>query len=127
MPPVERRDFRQKVVWWKRTGQDVYAEPTVEGPFEIKCRWVTTLTEGGNPAQYGVAWDAQISTGAAVKVGDLLWLGGLDDLPGTGLVPETDIFEAKRGATTPDVKNRNTRYEFGLMRFKDSLPSFTQE
>ena len=69
-----------------------------------------------------VAIDAEVVTVEDVPVGSVMWLGGLDDLPGTAMVPEEDAMQVITVPVTPDIKGRFKSRTLMLMRMKDTMP-----
>lgn len=125
MPALEQMDRNQIALLWVRTGTDDYGEHQVANEaVEISVRWnnkkhIVSLANG-TP----VTIDALVITDREIEVGSAMWLGSLDDLPGTGTGsnPETDLMEVVYCNVTKDLKGRNTRYSVGLKFSKDSLP-----
>jgi hypothetical protein len=132
MPPLERTDRHQHAVWWQAStitngfGQLIV---TPDGR-ELMVRWNNTqrtmLDANGNT----VAVDATVVVGLigvdgnpiSVGIGDIFWLGRLIQLVGSGVVPTSNLMVVKVAPNIPDLKARNVRHEYGLMRFNDTMP-----
>lgn len=132
MPPLETMDLKQRAVVWPLVGTDRYGEPTVsDTPREVPVRWTWTRREMTDPQGNTIVVDAQAVVNEDIKVGSLMWLSTLDDLPaGTGWSLSEFDEELMRVVTTSkgtDLKNRFTRRTLGLSRFRDTLPSQESE
>jgi hypothetical protein len=124
MPPFERMDRKQKALLYAKEDDDTHGRAVVsETPEEIGVRWVQRQSEALDPQGATITVDATAHVGQEVEIGSVMWLGGLEDLSGTSLVPESDLFQVVTYTGVPDIKGRNTRREVGLIRFGSSLPT----
>jgi hypothetical protein len=119
MPPLETCDLRQTAVLWNVTGQDRHGKPTVSNPIQIRVRWVLNDSQVVDPFGNTVASSGTVITDRPIDNMALMWLGKLVDLPS----PPTDIHQVIKVNTTPDIKNRNTRFDYILMRYAQALPT----
>lgn len=122
MPAPEHDNRRQKAVLWTRKGVNRQGQVTLNDPVEIMVRWKWVKREMVDRQGNTIAIDAEVVTVADVAVGSVMWLGSLDDLPGTALLPEVDAMAVVSAPTTPDIKNRFKARTLMLMRIKDTLP-----
>lgn len=122
MPPLETTDRKQYAVLWEFTGQDSYGQPVVMQPVELLVRWLDKITQVADPTGNTVQSNAQIITGRSIALQSILWKGRLRDLPSP---PYTGLHLLIGDNTTPDIKNRNQRFEYSLMRWKQQLPTVT--
>jgi len=122
MPPIERDARHQKAVLWTKAGVDGYANPTLNEPEEIEVRWQWTRRNVLDATKKTVVIEAIVVTDRRIEVDSILWLGGLDDIPGTSYVPTSNIMIVKFNDEVPDIRGRETRYTLQLMRYTDTLP-----
>lgn len=127
MPAFETMDLQQRAVLWEKTGQDEHNEPTVASPVEIPVRWHWKRRQVAGPNGLPIAVDVTVVVNQDVADGSLLWLGTLDDLPGTGTpyVPTSDVVQVLTRDWVPDIKARNVRRVLMCSRFNDSAPNVT--
>lgn len=132
MPPVERMDMKDRAVLWGyiRSGRD--GEPLIDRPVEILCRWEEGQIEIPNPDGSFLTVDIVLATKQDFPLNSILWEGQLvyDDTflspdgttyPASG--PTLKLYEAVTRTRAKDIKGRGLRYEFGLRRYKDKLPT----
>lgn len=112
---------KQDAVWWPMTGRDRYAEVTYGDPVEIKVRWTEKADEMRGPGGAVVEVhalvyaDHKLHLDQGLRIGDLLWLGKLEDFPGTWESPkDAGADDIKAMATTPNLKNTETLMILGL-------------
>lgn len=118
MPPLERTDLRQRAVLWPAIGRDRFGQSTVGSPVEIRVRWLDTQTSMLDAQGNTVTIDATAIVEQDIPLGSQMWLGTLNNLPGTGLVPERGLMEVKKVDGGLDLKARNVRRTVGLIRVK---------
>lgn len=123
MPAPELIGRYQSAVLWPITSRDGYGQPVVDrdNPVELRVRWDGTRVERVDRDGNTIVIDATVITDRSIAIGSLLWQGSLDDLPGTGLVPEEDVMVVKFSDDQPDLKNRHVAHSVMLMKFKDTL------
>lgn len=128
MPPLEQMDCHDDALLWRLTGaKNRNGRRLVDPvPVAIKCRWMRLRRDLRQPNGEIVSTEVQlISRDTALAVGDVLWKGSDDDLPGTGTgtgeTPTSDLYEVVVDDTAQDIKGRVTRLEYALARYKDSL------
>jgi hypothetical protein len=118
-PPLETADLDRTAVYLAFTGQGRY-EPTFAAAVEIPVRWVTGRTEARGPDGGTVSLDAAIATDRTLAIGSKVWLGELADWTGTGSNDEdAEIHRVATDRTAKDIKGVQTRYEFGLQKWRD--------
>ena len=122
MPPLETMDRHQWIVFWEFTGQDDHGLPVVANGIEIKVRWVDKMAQVIDPTGNTVQSSAQVISDRTLPIMSILWKGRLRDVIGP---PYNGLHVVIGDMTTPDIKNRNNRYEFGLMRYSQELPTRT--
>lgn len=125
MPALETMDLYQRAVLWTSAGWDGFGQPKVNSPVEISVRWLDKKrnildADGGT-----IALDVQVIAAQTIPVNSLLWLGTLVqfNIANVGSNPTLEICQVKVFNVSPDIKNRFKRYDYGLMRYKDHLPS----
>ncbi len=129
MPGLEIRDLYQRALLWPAVGSDAFGQPTVGTPVEIAVRWLTNRTLVQDANGNNISFDGTAITNRDVPDGSHLWLipkgtkvgRGLDAWYNTGSAGQPDeLMRTKMYGQTPDLKNRNQRYQLGLMRLHDS-------
>jgi hypothetical protein len=125
VPPVEAADLFQDCIVWRKIDETDDNEPVVSPGEQVDCRWVNrriqTVGADGEP----VAYDATLALDEDVPDGSIVWEGCLADFE-DDIAKKNRLMAVIRFAGTPDVKGRNTRYEYGLMRFRGVLPTIRQ-
>ena len=122
MPAPEHDNRRQKAILWTRKGVNRQGQVTLNDPVEIMVRWKWVKREVLDKQGNTVAIDAEVVTVETVPIGSVMWLGELNDLPGTAEVPEEDTMQVVSAPTTPDIKGRFIQRTLMLMRIKDTMP-----
>ncbi len=123
MPAPELNGRHQKALLWTIVGRDRYAQPIVSGPVELDVRWNDVFKEVLDPLGNLITIEAEVVAGQNIPVGCIMWSGGLDDLPGTGNVPESNLMLVRFSNSIPDLKARFFYNKLSLIRYKDSLPT----
>jgi hypothetical protein len=124
--PLETAGLEQKAVYWEATGLDRKGRYTISDvPVELNVRWVKTQRQGTDARGTPVAITADVQVDRYVPPGSVMWEGGLDDLPGTALVPESDVMRVASIKETPDIKGIEVHRILSLYRASDSLPTST--
>lgn len=132
MPPLEHKDFHDPAVLWAyvRTGRD--GDPLVSDAVQIMTRWEDGQIEIPNPDGSYLTVDATIATNRNIPLNSIIWEGEkrLDgtflsfqdgtEYPSTG--PTREIYEVVTRMRGEDIRGRIQRFEFGLRRYKDTLP-----
>lgn len=122
MPPLETSDCQEDAVVWPLSGQDDDAHQTFSTAYdEVKVRWVRRQSSGKDAKGNNVTTDVQIACNQELTLDSVFWLGALDDIPGTSLVPSSDLWQVKTRDIAKDISGKHTRYEFGLVRWHDNL------
>lgn len=129
MPAMESKDLHGRALLWRVSGVDNYAEILTAAPVEIRLRLNDSATEALDPQGNKIGLDATIVTAVDLGIGDVLWMApsdkysALEQYTGTGSgVDDSDYWQVKMFNGTPDLKNRITRREAGIMRFRGSPP-----
>lgn len=135
MPAPEQAGAFQKALIWPaildakgRPVSDANGQPKVSvgerPPTEINVRWDGSRRSVVGPLGQPIAVDATLShLDRELSIGTAVWQGGLKDLPGTALVPETDLMIVILYNEAPDPKGRFAYREAMLQRFGDALPT----
>ena len=126
MPAFEIKDLPHDALLWEPTGTDRYGQTVVGDPAEVKVRWNTSRRNVLDAKGDTVALDATVIAKQVISIGSRLWKGLLDDWVGTGsgaAVTDEEVHEVKTVKITSDIKGRNTRYEYGLIKFRDIPPA----
>lgn len=119
MPPLEESDFVHAAVLWEKVRDDRRGEPVVKSPREIECRWVSGRRQSVSRTGEVIALEANLATAEDVPEGSVVWRGELRDFVNDGT---NRFYKIETSSETSDVKGRETTYEYGLVRFKNSLP-----
>lgn len=126
MPALETMDCKERVTLWTFSGEtDIHGQRLVNDPVEVRVRWVDTRTDPLAPQQGFVPGDVRISIGRNVPIGSLFCRVPLEDVLGTGTADyfeDGGLMELKSLVKANDLKERHTRWEGTLMRYKGSLP-----
>ena len=119
MPSPETTNLKQYAVLWAVSGRGDYGERTLAAAVELKVRWESTKTEGGDPRSETAAKSVTVHVDQSVAVGSEMWLGRLSALVGTASPGDVHVVTAV--TVVPDVKNRKTKYTLTLDRRGESL------
>jgi hypothetical protein len=122
VPALEVRDLKQRAVLWSASGTADSGELTFAAPVEIACRWVDGERTAPGPDGGTQTLSATAIVATEVYAGDCMRLGTLDEyeaLTGTGY--DTGVMEVLSAGVTVDIKNRNTRRELGLSKYRDAV------
>lgn len=132
MPALELLGRHQRAAVWQRTGNDRHGEVIVSAPTDMKVRW----EEGERDVQQGdgtvIRIQGTITPHIELPMGSILWLAP---------DPRTDAVEQWYGLGSAgddsglmivvtkdwgqDLKGRHNRYEYGLAKYRDTLPTVT--
>ena len=136
MSSIETSDLHQDAALWTPSTVDRYGERRVNPPVPLLqstmtgVRWLNKRRDVLDSQGNKVSTDAVVIAAREIVVNSLMWLGSLDDLAddgygtgtGTSDGPRSDLYEVISSDVTPDLKNRFTRWEMGLKRYKNRLP-----
>jgi hypothetical protein len=125
MPPLETNDRQQRACVWTVANNRYGQKRVTGGPAEITVRWNDVHKQVRDAEGNTVTIEAEVVLGDdEVAIGQIMWLGRIKDLPGTGFehVPEVGIMIVYGSYKTPDIKGRNFRRTLQLMRLTDTLP-----
>lgn len=126
MPALEVSDCTLDAVLWSKVGNDRQNELIVDYPKGVRVRWTERTGFGTDARGDQLAIDVSAAVACCeVPLGSLMWLGGMDALPGTADPPEptSDIYQAMTRSQAYDVKGRLLRTEVGLKRYTDRMPT----
>ena len=122
MPPQET-DFRTtKVIYWAKSGDDDYGEPTVSTGIELEVRIEEGNAEILDPGGNSIGTDLSLILKQDVLVNSIIWIGTEDDLP-DDLTTLTDLYTIVGFIKVPDVKGIDYYREAQLKRHSDTLPT----
>lgn len=123
--PIEYEDLHDKAVVWVFTKSDRKGDPRVSSPIEVSVRWEEGNFEIPDAEGNRIQIDVTLATTRQLRVGSLMWEGSLVDLSTEypTNIPTKDIYEVVLRNRAKDTKGMFTRWEFGLRRYKDKLPS----
>jgi len=119
MPPIETIGLLQKIVLFRANGTDRNGFDTVSAGEELSARLVTGLNDSFEQDGKTISVNGTLVLNQAVPIGSIVWEGALADLP----AEPTDLLVVVALNKTPDIKNRNTRYDASLSKFSDQLPT----
>lgn len=124
MPTLEQLDRYQKAVYWPYVSTDDYGEAVVGVAQELTVRWVNRRREVLDANGNTVSIDATVITDREIAIGSRMWLGSIDDLPGTGSAdpPTSNIMTVVAYNKTPSLLARETHHEVLLSRDTNTLP-----
>jgi len=127
VPPLETMDRYQFAVYWEvlpgrfdKHGQAIVSDD----PIQLKVRWNFKRTQNIDAEGQPIALDGTVISDRELKPDSLLWPGKLVDLPPGSDFSEYDdeLYVVRTASVTKDLKSRFIRYEFGLVRFRSTLP-----
>lgn len=117
MPSLETFDLDSKALLWEWQANDRDTRYQVGAAEEIDVRWVPTNARAQDPQGNTITIDVQMAADRLIPMGSILHEGA-----DNGTTPTADFMEVKTVKAAKDVKGRATRYEYGLMRYGDTLP-----
>lgn len=120
MPTLELMDLKHDAVLYAANEQpDGYAEYVLQSPVAIKCRWVDTEQEARDPQGNTISIIVTIATTREIPMGSVLVRGKLV----SGEIPDplSKPVQVTTRNINDDIKARNTRYEYGLSKYKDTV------
>lgn len=123
--PLEYMDLTERAILWIVSRIDREGFPLVASPVEICVRWEEGQQEMLRPDGEKDVTDVTIATNRNIPLGSIIWEGSeedLEDAVGTSLIPESDVYEVVTRNRGKDILGTVTRYEFGIKRYKDTLP-----
>lgn len=120
MPPLERMDFHDTLVLWGYVGTDRQGDPVVAQPMQLPCRWEEGQTEIPDPMGNKITVDSVIATTQDILENSIVWQGTLDSIRNAKTL--TYLYEVVIKTHAKDLKGRIVRYEYGLRRYKDTIP-----
>jgi hypothetical protein len=130
MPPPERRNFHQMAVLWSYVRTSADGEPILAQPVNLRCRWEEGQTEIPNADGTFLTVDATVSTIQNILLNSIIWEGQYlpdgtyqDPQKVVYKVPTIYLYEVVIRNRGKNVRGRVTRYEFGIRRYKDILPT----
>ena len=124
MPPPEEAHRHQDALLWVKVGVDGYGQEIVSAPIELKVRWEFTRRDILDPDGNRVTVDAMVVTNRVISIGSTMWLGTLEEWQlgsGSGGLDD-EVMQVVVYMQSPDVKNRSTRREVGLSKYRDTPP-----
>lgn len=125
MPPLEHQHMTTTAVLWSMVRHDRDGFPLVSAPEQIRVRWEEADAEMVDDEGNRIRVDVVLTAPRQLVTGSLLWEGELASLPLVDGVrtPPRDLYEVISRVRGKDLKGRLLRYEFGLRRYKDRLPT----
>ena len=120
MPPIEEAFLTDTAILWEKEGQDSNNEPTFAEPEEIDVRWIIENRETTDTQGNSVITEVTVLASCDIPIGSLLWLGCLEEWYEAGSAGFiTELMEVVVRKVTKDLKGRETRRRYGLMRYKN--------
>ena len=120
MPTLETMDRRQKAQLWPFHSRDGHGQVKVSARVEKDVRWVDGKTESVDAQGNPIALDATVVLGEEIAIDGIMWKGTLAQYNAASSHTFYRVVEVN---VTPDIKNRNTRWEARLVRHSDTLPT----
>lgn len=122
MPAPELDSRYQCAQLWRAVGVDEYSNVKVSPREELKVRWENKSIEITDPRGIPIRVDAYIHSICEIATDSIMWLGKFSDMPlETEDIP--GLMQVVVYNYTPDIKGRVVRRTYGLIRFKDRLPT----
>lgn len=118
---VEIFDCVDYAVLWEATGIDAYGVVKVASPVQIRCRWNDSPRDSNESQSHKVGITVKISALQSIPMQSVLWHGKLVDLP---VIP-TDLCQVKSIDGGLDVHGIAERFEYGLTKYMDDIPTLT--
>lgn len=127
MPALEVMDRYQSAVLWLLidTAQD--GEEQFGPPNAVQVRWIQKQSKITDAKGNTTILDGKVISNEEIPLRSAMWLGSTSNpiQEFTALqnseVPGRGIMRVETADYTSDIKNRNTRYEMGLKRYKDAI------
>ncbi len=122
MPAMEVAFRFDYAVLWEANGVDRDNEEQVKTPYELLVRWDDRFSQMRDSTGKLVRIDASIITDQDVPMSSILWQGMFKDLP----VPVIDnLYKVIAVEVINDIRGGETYREYGLTRYKRTLPAVT--
>lgn len=118
---IEIFDCVDYMVLWEADGIDAYGVVKVLDPVEIRGRWNDSPKDANDAQGNKVSIIVRISALRDIPMESVLWHGKLVDLP----IEPTDLCQVKSIDGGLDVHGLAERFEFGLTRFMDKVPTLS--
>lgn len=126
MPPLEEMDLDETALLfaWSGTGRNGRAQVT-DDAVEMAVRWVETNGRLMNKDGTETSFDAEVACKVVARIGSVMWLGSLADVPGTSdpPVPTSDLFQVVSVDRAKSIDVKHTRREYKLVRLAGTLPT----
>ena len=129
MPPPETFHRHDRMLLWRKVGNNRYGNPIVSSPEELMVRWEDGQKDVRKPDGTFITVDATVVVNIDIEMGSTVWLApnktysALEQFMGSGSgVEDTDIMEVVTRDITPDLKGRVKRRVLGVARFKQDRP-----
>lgn len=120
MPPIEQEDRLQDALLWLADGVNEYGETLLGSPEPVKVRWVNKRRQATNPTGGTATVDATVVLDREVPVGSNMYEGTFEDYYELGTSGDrAGIMEVVTMDVTPDINNREFRYEAGLAFYRE--------
>lgn len=125
MPVLETMDLKTPMVLWMLSSRDSHGEILISPPVNLLARFVRRRSIGldreGNP----ISLDAQAALDRDVILDSIIWEGTIATLPSdSNFTIDKSLYAVSNRSTAEDIKYaRFKRYEYGLIRYKGSLPA----
>lgn len=121
MPPLETLDRRTTVVVWEAIElRDNYGEVRVRAPREIMVKWIDTIKEVVDANGNTIRIDATMSPAESLPNGTIVFRGTLAE---HSMLGPHILMQMIAPEENEDLKGRHIRREYGMMRYKQSLPT----
>lgn len=127
MPAIETLDREQYAVLWLFVGVDLYDEEQFGLPSLVRVRWIQRQSKVTDKQGNTTQLDGKVITNQTIPLRSAMWLGAsanaIREYSAVQNAGSNDrqVMRVETADYTPDIKNRNTRYELGLKRYKDAL------
>lgn len=125
-PPLEQMDLHDKAILWRWLRNDKHGNPVLAAAIEVNTRWEEGALEALDPKGEPILIDVQMAADRRIPSGSLMWEGSAVDLtnePGTGSVPQGDIYEVMFRIRAKSLRGEFMRFEYALKRYNNALPN----
>lgn len=124
MPAPETSDRWQKALLWAKLRNDGHGDPVRDEAIELSVRWVNSRRDVNDGTGNRISLEAEALVDRKVRIGSLMWLGTLDEWPGTGIgINDEELMVVVSYEEATDVKGRIACRIVGLAKYRDALPA----
>lgn len=125
MPDIESRERNQYGTLWQASGIDNYGRVILDSPVELNpsnhtgVRFINTQNTSIDPQGRVIGIDATLITDRDIPDRSIFFPGRLTEFTDES----SQLYEIIVVDNTPDIRNRQTRYECKLRKYSKKLPT----